>query len=51
MIKYRDGKPKVTDKAVALVEHYRSLPDKMKALMTGGLEEYSKKLQEVSQKI
>ena len=36
---------------MALVEHYRGLPDKMRTQMVSGLDEYRKKLQEVSQKI
>lgn len=51
LIKYREGKPKVTDKALDLVEHYKGLPLKIKTIMTGSISEYKKKLQDACQKI
>ena len=45
LIKYKDNKPKVTDKASNLVDHYKCLPSKLKTLMEKGFTEYNTKLQ------
>ena len=51
LIKYREGKPKVTDKALTLVEHYKGLPLKIKTIMSSSMVEYKKTLQDACRKI
>lgn len=46
LIKYKDSKVKVTDKANLLVLHYQNLPLKLKTLLTESLNEYRSKVKE-----
>lgn len=46
LIKYKDSKVKVTDKANLLVLHYQNLPLKLKTLLTESLKEYRNKVKE-----
>ena len=41
----------MTDKALSLVEHYKNLPGRVKTLMNSSMDDFKKKLGEISQKI